>query len=120
MAKIIGAATDYVIQKGLANGVGNEAVDKLLKDGKLHGEWLDRYANDLSKKFKFKPENILDEALDYALENISKGSTGVGYKPQSSGKATNLQSLIEDIREKLNMEKKFFSAKCNDYYTASN
>ena len=120
MAKIIGDATDYIIKKGIANGIGNEAVTKLLKEGKLHGEWLDEYAKKLSKSYKQKPADILMEALDFALEQSGGETRGIGFKPQSSRSDKSIEALIKDIKEKLTMESKFYNAICDSYFTAGN
>lgn len=118
MADIIREATDYIIKKGLANKVGNEAVEKLLKEGKLHGEYLDEYANKLSKALGFSPEKILDEAIDYAQKVLEKQNTEIGTQSETTSTVLNsTNDLIDQIREKINDEKLFFNAKCNDYYT---
>lgn len=102
MAEIIREAADYIIKKGISLQVGNEAVEKLLKEGKLHGEWLDQYATELKKKISISPAELLSEALEHAQKTLKNDK--------------DISSLVQQITKKIDDEKPFFSSGCDQYF----
>lgn len=123
MAEIVREMTDSILAQGISLGVGDEMVEKLQIEGKLHGEYLDSYASKLAKEIKLDPKAIINEAFQAAKSKLVTTAETTGFKPQTvnrsaySGDLKGLEELLNKVEKMYNDEMSFFAKDCNQFYS---
>lgn len=122
MGEIIREMTDFILTKGNDMGIGQEMIAKLQKEGELHGEYLDAYAEKLTKELKINPEKLLDEAMSFAKSKFTITRKGIGFKPQSvqtlsqNPEFQGIEKLIKTLETMIKREREFFSGSCDGLF----